>query len=52
MILLFFASCKKSNIQFTTFDGKPAQVWTVQIEAQQDGAPSIWSPISSITLPQ
>lgn len=54
LVLLLIASlgsCKKSSVEFTTFGGKPAKVYEVRIEAQQPGQ-SVYSPISSITIPQ
>lgn len=53
VLMLAFASCTKHNdVQFTTFNGQKAIDYTVVIEAQQDNAVSIWSPTSSIALPQ
>lgn len=50
-LLVCFASCKKSiGVEFTTFNGVPAGVYTVTVEAQQTNASSIWSPVSSITI--
>lgn len=51
LLVIVFASCKKSSgVEFTTFNGVPAGVYTVTVEAQQDNAASIWSPVSSITI--
>lgn len=52
-LVILAVSCTKHNdVQFTTFSGQKAIDYTVVIEATQNNASSIWSPTSSITLPQ